>query len=351
MSDPSSAPPKTIIIQLLKAERDENAPADPELAETQADELRAAGVGRWGTDESTFIDILCRSSRAHIEVLKETYERKYSMSLRKAIEKETGGDFKRALIALQRDPINFYVQQLENAVKGFGTDNKTVVRILAGHDMRDLKLISENFLETRGKTLVEVLKSELSGNFRRAAIAWVSSTDPVELTAIESAMSELGSFASGPPAIESLSSTETMKMTAGQAATLQNDLMSEMWLGLGCQTDEGCELNLDAGVVCLDMNNAVRFAVCPGAVASPGICHDGDSLPGGGDSDNERIRIMLNDLPPEVATLIFTVHNKNGQDFQGVNSAYVRMVMPATGHVCAIYNIESEMNTPGLMFA
>ncbi len=310
-----------------------------------------AGVGRWGTDESKFIDILCRSSRAHIEVLKETYEKKYKMSLRKAIEKETSGDFKRALIALQRDPINFYVQQFENACKGFGTDNNTVVRILAGHDMRDLKLISECFLETKGKTLVEVLKSELSGNFRRAAIAWVSSTDPVELTAIESAMSDLGSFANSPPAVESLSSSETMKMTAGQAATLQNDLMNEMWLALGWQTEEGCELNLDAGVVCLDMNNAVRFAVCPGAAATNGICHDGDSSSGGGGGDNEKIRINLNDLPPEVSTLIFTVHNRHGKDFKGVHSAYVRMVMPATGHVCAIFNIEPETHTPGLLFA
>ncbi len=274
------------------------------------------------------------------------------MSLRKAIEKETSGDFKRSLIALQRDPINFYVQQLENAFKGLGTDDKAVVRILAGHDMRDLKLISANYLETKGKTLVEVLKSELSGNFRRAAIAWVSSTDPVELTAIETAMQDLGSFASSPPTVESLSSSETVKMTSGQAATLENDLMNEMWLGLGWQTDDGCEINLDAGVVCLDTNNAIRFTVCPGAAASSsGLYHDGDSLSGGGDGDNERIRIMLNDLPPEVATLIFTVHNKNGQDFQGVNSAYVRMVMPTTGHVCAIFNIEPEIHTSGLLFA
>ncbi len=213
-----------MIIRLLKAERDE----DQDLAEIEADELHTAGVGSWGTDESKFIDILCRSSRAHIEAIKETYEKKYNMSLRKAIEKETSGDFKRALIALQRDPINFYVQELEKAFKGFGTDDNAVVRILAGHDMRDLKLISECFLETKGKSLVEVLKSELSGNFRRAAIAWVSSTDPVELTAIESAMSDLGSFANSPPTVASLSSSETMKMSAGQAATLQNDLFNEM---------------------------------------------------------------------------------------------------------------------------
>ncbi len=272
------------------------------------------------------------------------------MSLRKAIEKETSGDFKRALIALQRDPINFYVQELEKAFKGFGTDDNAVVRILAGHDMRDLKLISECFLETKGKSLVEVLKPELSGNFRRAAIAWVSSTDPVELTAIESAMSDLGSFANSPPTVASLSSSETMKMSAGQAATLQNDLFNEMWLGLGWQTDEGYEVNLDAGVVCLDMNNAVRFAVCPGAAPATGICHDGDSSTGGEGGDNWRIRINLAEIPPEVSTLVFTVHNKNGEDFNGVHSAYVRMVMPATGHVCATFSIQPETRTPGLLF-
>jgi Annexin len=52
----------------------------------QAQKLHDAGVGAWGTDEAVFADILCKSSRAHIEAIKQQYEKQYGASLYSAIE-------------------------------------------------------------------------------------------------------------------------------------------------------------------------------------------------------------------------------------------------------------------------
>jgi Annexin len=111
---------KKLIIQLLKAERNENAPADNALAAQQARQLHDAGVGQWGTNESVFIDILTKSSRSHIEAIKAEYERQYGHSFHRAIEKETSGDLEDALLALVRTPTEYYARRLKKAFAGLG---------------------------------------------------------------------------------------------------------------------------------------------------------------------------------------------------------------------------------------
>jgi Annexin len=111
---------KKVIIELLKAERNESAPADAQLAAQQARQLHDAGVGRWGTDESVFISVFAKSSRAHIEAIKAEYERQYGHSLHRAIEKETSGSFEDALLALVRTPSEYYARRLKKAFAGLG---------------------------------------------------------------------------------------------------------------------------------------------------------------------------------------------------------------------------------------
>jgi stress response protein SCP2 len=358
---------KKVIIELLKAQRDENEVADEELARVQASKLHEAGVGKWGTDEAAFIETLCRASRTQIEAIKASYESQYGMSLRKAIEKETSGDFERTLVALTKSPVEFYVGKLRDAFKGFGTDEGAIVRVLGGHDKNDLKLISEAYLETTGHTLTESLKKEISGKFLRACLTWVSSADPLELSAIETAVSahqDATEDPSLPPSYDQvtggrapsssfpmLSAGNTLTMSAGQAAMLPENLMDEIWMGLGWETPGG-KVDLDAGVVCLDAASNVRGIVFYGRREEPGIYHSGDSRTGDGKGDDEVIRIKLSEIKPEVTTLVLTVHCYNeGQSFSLVNSAYVRLSMPATGHVCAEFRLGSQLSSPGVMFA
>jgi hypothetical protein len=109
-----------VIIELLKAERSESAPADTALAAKHAQQLHEAGVGQWGTNESVFIGILTKSSRAHIEAIKQQYEQQYNRSLYDAIEDETSGDFEDVLIALLYSPAEYFSRQLMKATNGIG---------------------------------------------------------------------------------------------------------------------------------------------------------------------------------------------------------------------------------------
>eukprot|EP00611_Tribonema_gayanum_P002000 TRINITY_DN11493_c0_g2_i1.p1 TRINITY_DN11493_c0_g2~~TRINITY_DN11493_c0_g2_i1.p1 ORF type:complete len:769 (-),score=266.08 TRINITY_DN11493_c0_g2_i1:3-2102(-) len=189
---------KKIIIALLMADRDENAPPNTELASRQAQMLHDAGVARWGTDERVFQDILVRSSRAHIEAIKSAYERLYGHSLRKAIERETSGDLEDVLVALLYTPTEYYARQLHKACKGMGTNDDMVVRVLGSHDKNELALIAEHYLATYNRSLTELLASELSGNFKSAALTWVGAPDPLNLRPLEAA---LNAVAASKPAL------------------------------------------------------------------------------------------------------------------------------------------------------
>ncbi|TYZ68706.1 hypothetical protein PybrP1_005397, partial [[Pythium] brassicae (nom. inval.)] len=98
-----------------------------ERAEQDAEALYKAGQGKWGTDEETFIKILLTSPPHYIELLNDVYCRKYGNAIVVAIEKEFGGDAKRALLFYVRlclDPFHLIAEHFESTMKGLGTDEK-----------------------------------------------------------------------------------------------------------------------------------------------------------------------------------------------------------------------------------
>lgn len=72
---------------------------------------------------------------------------------------------------------------LKQAFKGFGTDEDTVIEILAKRTNDQRRKIAATFKTMYGKDLIRELKSELRGNFEDVIIALM--TDPIEFQAKE----------------------------------------------------------------------------------------------------------------------------------------------------------------------
>lgn len=58
---------------------------------------------------------------------------------------------------------------LFKAFEGMGTDEDRVTRLLGGTDKRNMSAVSDYYVHTYGKSLVEDLKDELSGTFLKAS--------------------------------------------------------------------------------------------------------------------------------------------------------------------------------------
>jgi len=83
-------------------------------------------------------------------------------------------------------------QALHKAMKGFGTDEETIIKIVSSRSTDQLKEISSKFVASFGRKLVDELKSELKGNLEQAVIGRFLSPPELEATYLMKAMKGLG---------------------------------------------------------------------------------------------------------------------------------------------------------------
>ena len=84
------------------------------------------------------------------------------------------GDLRHALTMLLFDRIQVFAKLLKRAMKGLGTDDACVMRIIGGNDRPTLLAISLAYEDMEGHTLEEALDSELSGDFKECVIQWLT---------------------------------------------------------------------------------------------------------------------------------------------------------------------------------
>lgn len=144
--------------------------ADNKKAQREAKMLFEAGEDRWGTDEETFIRIF--STRDYYQ-MRETWAEYVKLTQRdilNSVDRETSGDFKaglRAIVMNIRCRPMYFAEKLKAAMKGLGTDERTLIRIIVSRSEIDMVQIKACFLELTKKTLWKWLEEDTSFNFKK----------------------------------------------------------------------------------------------------------------------------------------------------------------------------------------
>ncbi|KAK7507185.1 hypothetical protein BaRGS_00001120 [Batillaria attramentaria] len=144
--------------------------SDTAKAEREAKQLFEAGEDRWGTDEETFIRIF--ATRDYYQ-LRETWNQYVKLTQRdilNSVKRETSGDFKsglRAIVMNIRSRPMYFAEKLRDAMKGLGTDERTLIRIIVSRSEIDMVQIKECFLKLTEKTLWRWIKEDTSFNFKK----------------------------------------------------------------------------------------------------------------------------------------------------------------------------------------
>ncbi|XP_066479577.1 annexin A13 [Tiliqua scincoides] len=165
---------RKILVSVLKASRDEGMEINENLAETDAKNLCEAGEGRWGTDELAFNDVLAKRNYMQLRATFEAYKRLTGKDIEEAIKSETSGDLEKAYLTLvrcARDCQAYFATCLYNSMKGVGTDEETLIRILVTRAEIDLQTIKEKFHQMYNKSLAEAIRSDTSGDFKKLLVA------------------------------------------------------------------------------------------------------------------------------------------------------------------------------------
>jgi hypothetical protein len=158
---------KKVLERVLEGKRMPYTMMNPNEAEMIARELYDAGERRWGTNDSVFIKIFTYYPSQFLQLVSAHYHRNYGHSLKQAVEKETSGDYKNALLALMTDPWDYYTDRIYNSMKGVGTDDKTLIYCFSILDHWQLKYIEKTCFPKRyGKSLKDMIKGDCSGHYK-----------------------------------------------------------------------------------------------------------------------------------------------------------------------------------------
>lgn len=158
---------KALLI-LAEGKREESTNVDTEKAKADAKTLYEAGEKKWGTDEDKFIDILCHRSVPQLRQTLIEYKNISKKTLQESIESEMSGDLEELLVAVLKCVKNvpaYFAERLFKAMKGAGTTESTLTRILVSRSEIDLMDIKAEYKKLFGYTLYNQLHSEVSGSY------------------------------------------------------------------------------------------------------------------------------------------------------------------------------------------
>ncbi|VDL59602.1 unnamed protein product [Hymenolepis diminuta] len=182
IKDDTSGYFKRILVALLAAQRHEpteqqlkdlanrglDAVIDKRAAEMDAQKLYDAGEKKLGTDEETFINILCTRGPWQLAAIAKAYEKISDKRLIEAIASETSGDFRRALSITLAANINTpmaFAALLEESMRGAGTNDNQLMRIIVWRSEVDMKEIKNCYLARYNRELVDDVKDDTSGDY------------------------------------------------------------------------------------------------------------------------------------------------------------------------------------------
>ncbi|XP_051897396.1 annexin A7-like isoform X2 [Pristis pectinata] len=165
---------KRLLISMSQGNRDETQTVDMQKATADAERLFRAGEGKLGTDESTFNMILATRSFPQLKATIQEYGRLANRELLKAIDREFSGDVCDGMQAIVQCVVNrpaFFAEKLYKSMKGLGTSDSTLIRVIVTRSEVDLVQIKQAFWEKYQKSLRMMVESDTSGDYKRMLLA------------------------------------------------------------------------------------------------------------------------------------------------------------------------------------
>uniref|UniRef100_A0A7N6C184 Annexin n=1 Tax=Anabas testudineus TaxID=64144 RepID=A0A7N6C184_ANATE len=133
-------------------------------------EIYEAGEARWGTDEVKFLTVLCVRNRNHLLRVFEEYKKISGRDIEDSIKREMSGcleDVFLAIVKCIRSKPAFFAERLYKSMKGLGTTDSVLIRIMVARAEIDMLDIKAQFLKMYGKSLHSFIKGDTSGDYRK----------------------------------------------------------------------------------------------------------------------------------------------------------------------------------------
>ncbi|XP_070771536.1 annexin A11a isoform X2 [Enoplosus armatus] len=171
---------RRLLISLAQGNRDEREAVDISLAKQDAQALYAAGENKLGTDESKFNAILCARSKPHLRAVFLEYQHMCGRDIEKSIGREMSGDLESGMLAVVKCIKNtsaYFAERLYKAMKGAGTKDTTLIRIMVSRSEVDMLDIRQEYVKNYGKSLYTHISGDTSGDYKKLLLKLCGGSD------------------------------------------------------------------------------------------------------------------------------------------------------------------------------
>ncbi|XP_077053225.1 annexin A11a isoform X2 [Siphateles boraxobius] len=171
---------RRLLVSLAQGNRDESENVDISLAKQDAQTLYQAGENKLGTDESKFNAILCARSKAHLRAVFNEYQHMCGRDIEKSIDREMSGDLESGMLAVVKCIKNtpaYFAERLYKAMKGAGTKDRTLTRIMVTRSEVDMLDIRQEYVKLYGKSLYTAISGDTSGDYKKLLLKLCGGSD------------------------------------------------------------------------------------------------------------------------------------------------------------------------------
>ncbi|KAM5129556.1 annexin A9 [Mantella aurantiaca] len=165
----TSGPHAALLLALIKGKRErESGIIDYGLIERDSKMLSDLGPKN-NPNDAQWIAIFTERPKGHLRRVFDHYKKSTSVDIEDSIKKHFKGDFQKSLltlVAVIKDTPLYFADKLYNAMKGLGTDDKTLIRILISRSEEDLLSIRVAYRRKYGKSLYSSIQDDTKGEYR-----------------------------------------------------------------------------------------------------------------------------------------------------------------------------------------
>ncbi|XP_012938085.1 titin homolog [Aplysia californica] len=163
---------RDLLLHLVGGKKKGDDDVDEDKAEKDAKDLYE------NSSKETLREIFTKNSKAQIDATAKAHQKLYNKDISESIKKASSGDSEEAYLAVvksQDDKVTFYTERLNSSVKGLGTNEKQLTRIIVSTSEGDLPAIQSKYKEMYGKSLKDEVQDETSGDYRKTLLKLIGS--------------------------------------------------------------------------------------------------------------------------------------------------------------------------------
>lgn len=164
---------KKNLINLISTPRGESHTPNTNKCEKLADLLISVGEGNWAGNDDIFKEVFIKSSGEELILIGRFYYKKTGKNMLDIIEKKITGKNKILLKEVLYNniiPQELYAEKIYNSIKGLGTNNSLLARVLVLRHEIDMDEINDFYKDKYKKEMKDDIIGDTSGNFQKLCL-------------------------------------------------------------------------------------------------------------------------------------------------------------------------------------